>query len=45
MDKYKVKVTPRAIRDLDHIYEYIANERLIIIAPFSALMNHAKQFM
>ena len=28
MDKYKVKVTPRAIRDLDHIYEYIANEKL-----------------
>ena len=28
MDKYKVKVNPRAIRDLDHIYEYIANEKL-----------------
>ena len=28
MDKYKVKVNPRAIRDLDLIYEYIANEKL-----------------
>lgn len=27
MDKYKVKVNPRAIRDLDLIYEYIANEK------------------
>ena len=28
MDKYKVKFTPRAIWELDHIYEYIANEKL-----------------
>ena len=28
MDKYKVKINPRAIRELDHIYEYIANEKL-----------------
>ena len=28
MDKYKVKVNPRAIRELDHIYEYTANEKL-----------------
>ena len=28
LDKYKVKVNPRAIRELDHIYEYIANEKL-----------------
>ncbi len=28
MDKYKVKVSPRAIRELDHIYEYIANDKL-----------------
>ena len=28
MDKYKVKITPRAIRELDDIYEYIANEKL-----------------
>lgn len=28
MDKYKVKVSPRAIRELDHIYEYNANEKL-----------------
>ena len=28
MDKYKVKVNPRAIRDLDQIYVYIANEKL-----------------
>ena len=28
MDKYKVKVNPRAIRELDSIYEYIAKEKL-----------------
>lgn len=28
MDKYKVKVSPRAIRELNNIYEYIANEKL-----------------
>lgn len=28
MDKYKVKVNPRAIHELDHIYEYIAKEKL-----------------
>lgn len=28
MDKYKVKANPGAIRELDHIYEYIANEKL-----------------
>lgn len=28
MDKYKVKLNPRAIRELDHIYKYIANEKL-----------------
>lgn len=28
MDKYKVKINPRAIRELDHIYGYIANEKL-----------------
>ncbi len=28
MDKYKVMVNPRAIHELDHIYEYIANEKL-----------------
>lgn len=28
MDKYKVKITPRAICELDSIYEYIANEKL-----------------
>ena len=28
MDKYKVKVNPQAMRELDSIYEYIANERL-----------------
>lgn len=27
MDKYKVKVNPRAIHELDHIYEYIAKEK------------------
>ena len=27
MDKYKVMVNPRAIRELDNIYEYIANEK------------------
>ena len=33
LDKYKVKINPRAIRDLDSIYKYIANEKL---APESA---------
>ena len=28
LDKYKVKVNPRAIRELDSIYEYIAKEKL-----------------
>ena len=28
MDKYKVKINPKAIRELDQIYEYIANEKL-----------------
>lgn len=27
MDKYKVKINPGAIRELDSIYEYIANEK------------------
>ncbi|MCM1171146.1 MAG: type II toxin-antitoxin system RelE/ParE family toxin [Clostridium sp.] len=27
MDKYKVKINPRAIRELDNIYEYIASEK------------------
>lgn len=27
MDKYKVKINPRAILELDSIYEYIANEK------------------
>ena len=27
-DKYKVKVNPRAIRELNRIYEYIAKEKL-----------------
>lgn len=30
LDKYKVKVNPGAIRELDHIYEYIANEKLAL---------------
>ena len=29
MDKYKVKVTPRALRDLDEIFSYIAREKLV----------------
>ena len=28
MDKYKVKVTPRAISELDRIYKYIADDKL-----------------
>ena len=28
LDKYKVKINPRAIRELDSIYEYIAKEKL-----------------
>ena len=27
MDKYKVKINPRAIRELDNIYEYIAKDK------------------
>lgn len=27
MDKYKIKLNPRSIRELDSIYEYIANEK------------------
>lgn len=36
MDKYKVKLTPRAYRDLEEIYAYIAEEKL-------ALENARKQ--
>ena len=28
MDKYKVMINPKAIRELGNIYEYIANEKL-----------------
>ena len=28
LDKYKIKINPRAIRELDAIYEYIASEKL-----------------
>ena len=28
LDKYKIKFNPRAIRELDQIYDYIANEKL-----------------
>ena len=28
MDKYKIKINPRAIRELDHIFKYIASEKL-----------------
>ena len=34
MDKYKVKINPKAIRELDSIYEYIANEKM---APENAI--------
>lgn len=27
MDKYKIKINPKAIRELDEIYKYIANEK------------------
>lgn len=27
MDKYKVKINPKAIRELDSIYKYIASEK------------------
>lgn len=29
MDKYKVKINPKAIRELDSMYEYITNEKLV----------------
>lgn len=38
MDKYKVKVNPRAIRELDHIYEYIANESAFF---YSKIIYHS----
>ncbi len=28
LDKYKVKINPKAIRELDSIYEYIAKEKM-----------------
>lgn len=28
MDKYEVKITPKAIQELDCIYDYIANDKL-----------------
>lgn len=28
MDKYNIKINPKAIRDLNNIYGYIANEKL-----------------
>ncbi len=28
LDRYKVKINPGAIRELENIYEYIANEKL-----------------
>ena len=28
MDKYRVQIAPRAIQELDNIYEYIATEKL-----------------
>ena len=34
LDKFKIKFNPRAIRELNSIYEYIANEKL---APENAL--------
>ncbi len=30
MDKYKVRINPRAIRELESIYEYIANEKMAL---------------
>lgn len=47
LEKYKVKVNPRAIRELDSIYEYIANEKS---APENAkgqdiITNRTKRFM
>lgn len=28
LDKYKVKINPKAIHELDSIYEYVANEKM-----------------
>lgn len=28
MDKYKIKINPKAIRELDSIYDYIAKDKL-----------------
>ena len=44
MNKYKVKIYPKAIRELDNIYEYIANEKL---SPENALgqVNRIKKYI
>ena len=44
MNKYKVKIYPKAIRELDSIYEYIANEKL---SPDNALgqVNRIKKYI
>lgn len=34
LERYRIKINPRAIRELDRIYEYIANEKQ---APQNAL--------
>jgi len=39
LDKYKVKINPKAIQELDSIYEYIANEKL---APENAKEQTAR---
>ena len=38
LDKYKVKMNPKAVRELDHIYEYIANAKM---APENAKIGRA----
>ena len=30
LDKYKVKINPRAIKDIDHIYAYSAHQKLAL---------------
>jgi len=44
LDKYKVKVNPRAIRELDSIYEYIANEKLSPKMPKDKMPELKKPF-
>lgn len=44
MDKYKVKVNPRAISELDRIYKYIADDNCLLKMPEDKLTELRKLF-